>query len=97
MFHSGGAATGPRVEIGGIVVACAERCAADALRWRDLAAALPAVFVAIRQGRVDPAAIGVLAASDDPRGKGAARARYAWGALATALGISASAPGGGSR
>ena len=94
VFHSGGAATGPRVEIGGIVVACAARCAADALRWRDLAAALPAVFLAIREGRVDPSAIGVLVSRDDPRGQGAARARCAWEALATALGISASAPGG---
>lgn len=85
-FHSGGASTGARAEFGGVVVASAERCAADALRWRDLAAALEAVFRAVRAGSVDPAAIEALVAADDPRGHGAARARCAWGALAAALG-----------
>jgi hypothetical protein len=84
-FHSGGAATGARTEIGGIVVASAERCAADALRWRDLATALPAVFLAIRDACVDPVAIEALVGADDPRGQGAARARHAWAALAAAL------------
>ena len=85
-FHSGGASTGPRAEFGEIVVASAERCAADALRWRDLAEALEAVFRAVRAGSVDPAAIEALVATDDPRGHGAARARCAWGTLAAALG-----------
>jgi len=94
VFHSGGAATGPRAEIGGIVVACAERCAADALRWRDLGAAIEAVFLAVRAGLINPAAIGAVVTNDDPRGQGAARARYAWEALATALETAPSGPGG---
>lgn len=92
VFHSGGAASGQREEIGGIVVASAERCAADALRWRDLGTAIEAVVVAVQAERADPAGIGTLVAGDDPRGQGAARARSAWGAVSTALGI-APAPG----
>ncbi|HEX7590141.1 MAG TPA: hypothetical protein VF362_04090 [Demequinaceae bacterium] len=96
VFHSGGAATGPRTEFGGIVVASAERCAADALRWRDLATAIEVVFLAVRAGSVEPAAIEALVVRDDPRGHGAARARYAWGALAATLGPSPTAnPEGG--
>jgi hypothetical protein len=97
-FHSGGAATGPCAEIGGIVVASAERCAADALRWRDLATAIEVVFLAVRAGAVEPAAIEALVTEDDPRGYGAARARCAWGALATALDTSGTAnPSDGPR
>jgi hypothetical protein len=98
VFHSGGAASGPRAEIGGIVVASAERCAADALRWRDLATAIEIVFFAVRAGNVEPAAIEALVMQDDPRGHGAARVRYAWGALVATLGTSPTAnPGGGPR
>ena len=92
VFHSGGAATGPRAEIGGIVVACGERCAADALRWRDLATAIEVVFLAVRAGAIDPAAIEAFVARDDPRGHGAACARYAWAALASALDAPRTAP-----
>jgi hypothetical protein len=97
VFHSGGAATEPRAEIGGIAVASAERCAADALRWRDLATAIEVVFLAVRAGSVPPAAIAALVMEDDPRGHGAARARYAWGALAAALDPSRTTDPGGDR
>jgi hypothetical protein len=96
VFHSGGAATGPRAQVGGIVVASAERCAADALRWRDLATAIEVVFLAVRAGSVEAAAVEALVFQDDPRGHGAARARHAWAALVAALGTSPTAnPGGG--
>ncbi len=85
VFHSGGAAAGPRTEIAGIVVASEERCAADALRWRELATALRVVFLAVRAGNIEPSAIEAVVTEDDPRGHGAARARYAWGALVAAL------------
>jgi hypothetical protein len=91
VFHSGGAATGPRTAIGGIIVASAERCAADALRWRDLATAIEVVYGAVRAGSIEPTAIATLVARDDPRGHGAARARYAWGALAVTLGTTPTA------
>lgn len=84
-FHSGRAATGPRDPIGGVVVANAERCAIDGLRWRDLATALEVVYLAVRAGILDPAVMDGLSSGDDARGLGAGRARSAWAALATAL------------
>ncbi len=80
-FHSGRAAMEHRDRFSTVVVANSERCAADALRWRDLGAAMEAVYLAVRSGRVDPAATEAIVSGDDPRGSGSARVRSAWHAL----------------
>lgn len=83
-FHSGRAATEPCDRFSTVAVANSERCAADALRWRDLGAAMEAVYRAVRSGRVDCAATEAIVRGDDPRGSGAARVRSAWRALVVA-------------
>lgn len=84
-FHSGRAASGPCDVYARVAVASSERCAADALRWDDLAVTMPAVLHAVRAGRLDPAVMSELVGSDDPRGFGARRAHSAWAAAATTL------------
>ncbi len=84
VFHSGRAATGPCDRFSTVVVARSERCAADALRWRDLGPAMEAVYRAIRSGQIDCAATEAIIRGDDPRGSGAARVRSAWRALGIA-------------
>jgi hypothetical protein len=68
-----------------VAVASSARCAADALRWRDLATAMEAVFRALRSGQVDCAATQAIVNGDDARGQGAARVRSAWDALVVSL------------
>lgn len=84
-FHSGRAASGRCDQFSGVAVANSERCAADALRWRDLAKAMEAVFRALRSGQVDRAATEAIVSGDDARGHGAARVRSAWNALNVAF------------
>ena len=85
VFHSGRAASEPRDVFATLAVANSERCAADALRWRSLGAAMDAVYRAVRSGQVDCAATQALVNGDDARGLGAARVRSAWEALMAAL------------
>jgi hypothetical protein len=85
VFHSGRAALGRRDVYATVAVASSERCAADALRWRSLGAALDAVYRALRSGQVDCAATQAIVDGDDARGLGAARVRSAWEALMTSF------------
>ncbi len=84
-FHSGGAALEARDGVRSVAVARPERCAADALRWRDAREAIPAIYRAIRRGDVDAAALDAVVERDDPRGLGAARMRSTWAAIREAL------------
>ncbi len=81
-FHSGRAADGTTDRIGGVRVPATERCAADALRWAPAAEAIRAVYGFARDGLLDVRALDDVVRSDDPRGKGAARERSAWAAIA---------------
>jgi hypothetical protein len=84
-FHSGRAASGQCDLYSAVAVANSARCAADALRWRDLATAMETVFRALRSGQVDCAATQAIVNGDDARGLGASRVRSAWNALVSAL------------
>ena len=79
-FHTGRAIDEDCAAVGAIRVPSVERCAADALRWRDLGAALTRVVELIDVGSVDPDTVGTLVDAEDPRGFGASRQRSAWAA-----------------
>jgi hypothetical protein len=85
-FHSGSAASEAVDLIGGIHVAKRERCVVDALRWDDLAAAIPAIVGALDQGSVTAPAIRARIEGEDSRGLGATRMRSAWAAIEVTLG-----------
>ncbi len=79
-FHAGRAIDEECISLGEVRVASVERCAADALRWRDLGAALGRVVALVRTGAVNPHTVEELVFAEDSRGFGAARQRSAWAA-----------------
>lgn len=75
-FHSGATASLAE-QRDALALAPVARACLDALRWQDLADALPATMAAIRAGAVTIADLRAALGADSPRGNGIARVRSA--------------------